>query len=124
LKPTSKTEAEDPATERPGGETQWQQSARMLAMVDRQLDELRERHRAAIQRVAELNGEHHDAERARRYTDAPAIRRQCDDAERAAGSLAYQIAMIETTRRSHAQAVDFWEQRERLRPAGAPGAAS
>jgi len=119
LKPTSKTEAEDPATEPRGGETQWQQSVRMLAMIDRQLEELREKHLAAIQRVAELNGEHHDAERARRYTDAPAIRRQCDDAERTVGSLAHQIAMIETTRRSHAQAVDFWEGRERLRTASA-----
>jgi len=124
LKSTSKTEAEDPATEPRGGETQWQQSARMLAMVDRQLDELRERHLAAIQRVADLNGAHHDAERARRYAEAPAIRRQCDDAERTTGGLAQQIALLETTRRSHAQAVDFWEQRERLRPAGAPGAAS
>jgi len=122
LKPTSKTAAEDPATERPGGETQWQQSARMLAMVDRQLEELREKHLAATQRVGELNGEHHDANQARRYDEAPAIRRQCDEAERAAGALGQQIAFLETTRRSHAAACDFWEQRERLRTASTAGA--
>lgn len=122
MKSTSKTEAEDPATEPRGGETQWQQSARMLAMVDRQLEELREKHLAATQRVGELNGEHHDANQARRYDEAPAIRRQCDEAERAAGALGQQIAFLETTRRSHAAACDFWEQRERLRTAGTAGA--
>jgi len=118
----SKAQSAELDTEPRGGETQHQRSARMLALADQQLEDLRERHRAAVQRVADLNRDHHDAEGARRYAEAPSIRRECDNAERAAGALEQQIAMLETTRRSHAQAVDFWQSRERLRPVGAPGA--
>jgi len=124
LKPTSKTEAEDPANEPRGGETQWQQSVRMLAIADRQLEDLREQHRAANQRLGDLQAQHHDATQARRYAEAQALYKESIDAQRAAGVLEQQIAMLEMTRRSHAAAVDFWKQRERLRTAGAPGASA
>ncbi len=118
MKPTSKTEAEDPATEPRGGETQHQHSARMLALADQQLTDLRERYRIANEHVADLNRGSHDATTARRYGEAQALSKQCRDAEFAAGALGQQIAFLETTRRSHAAACDFWEQRERLRTAG------
>ncbi len=115
---------EDLDTVPPGGETQWQQSARMLARTDQQLTELRERHQTAQQHVGDLQRDWHDATQARRYADAQALSKQSTDAEGAAGALGQQIALLETTRRSHAHAVDFWKSRERLRTAGAPGASA
>jgi len=117
------TQPEDPTIEPLGGETQWQRSVRMLAIADRQLADLREQHRIANQRVGDLQGEHHDATQARRYAEAQALYKESIDAQRAAGALGQQIALLEATRGSHAAVVDFWEQRDRLRTRGASGAA-
>ncbi|MBC5821587.1 MAG: hypothetical protein GIX01_06365, partial [Candidatus Eremiobacteraeota bacterium] len=57
------------------------------------------------------------------YAEAQALYKESIDAQRAAGALRQQIALLEATRGSHAAAVDFWEQRDRLRAAGSPGAA-